>query len=54
MKGKSATSQIVGDYPTNQSIIVNGNGNFSGARLDTNKLAQSVIGANTVIGNKGP
>lgn len=32
IKTKSASS-IVGDYPTNQSILVNGTMNLTGARL---------------------
>lgn len=34
---------IVGDYPTNQSIIVNGN-NFNTNKLEATKLAESMIG----------
>lgn len=50
MKGKTSASTIVGDYPTNQSILVNGTVNLTGARLETNKLAESVIATGNVVG----
>lgn len=48
MKNKAST--IVGDYPTNQSIIVNGNA-AGMVKLDTANLAESVIAPSGYINN---
>ena len=45
---KNKASAIVADYPTGQSIIVNNNNVNMGMKLDTNNLAESVIGPNAV------
>lgn len=45
---RNKASNIVADYPTGQSIIVNGN-NTSTAKLDTHNLAESVIGPGASI-----
>lgn len=50
MKTKPSASTIVGDYPTNQSILVNANTNISGGKLDTNKLSESVIATGNYAG----
>jgi hypothetical protein len=43
MKMKQKASAIVGDYPTHQSIIVNGSPQGT-TKLETANLAESVIG----------
>ena len=53
IKTNKSASSIVGDYPTNQSILVNGTMNLTGARLQPNRLAESVIATGNAF-SKGP
>lgn len=50
MKIKGGKASAIVDYPTNQSILVNGTVNLAGVRLETNRLAESVIATGNMIG----